>query len=1006
MNHKALFPETLRVVINRWRALVLFVPALSGCIIPRDSIKVPAIPLPAQYQNAATDASAPVVPDGAPGGQAQSLPPSGKDASLPASASEAPVEWWRSFGSTELQGLIDRGLSNNPDIRIALNRIVQAKARAEQANAGKLPSLTAPLVAADQFPGGTTVGAAPAGSASSSSPNGQVTSQRTFQGSIRADWRLDLWGEQGALADSARFQLQRAVYERENVQRNLAASIASSYVDYLSLNDRLRTARKTEEVLNATLATIEKRVAAGDATLSELEQQRAAIFSARAAIPTLEQQRFDAIAAMAFLVGTVPGDLKLSDEGLDTLSIPAVLPGLPSALLLRRPDIRMAEAQLLAADADVAVARARLLPPIDLSAQAGYSSILLSQLFLPQNLFWSAVSNVTVSIFDAGRKQNDKVFSQALQEEMVETYVRSLHQAMKEVESALSSVRQSQRRLAAQQDTIQAAQRAWDISSKVYGVGGIDYLTLLDTERSYHRYLDDYQRTRMEYCRSYISLFQALGGGVKPDAGSRTLAGGEAPSIASVPNPNRTVEGITLTSSSDAGAEKYWQVELAGIYHRSTIGAAWRDLRTRYPGYMKSRTVLPRLKDRIEDHIGEQQSWYRLYVAQFGSPDEAFDFCRALNADQQRCRVVSSLSDETVFASAPAKAAPIPADAPKKGGESAIGTTAASTPTTPTTPAAAPAGGGMAKKPDSGNADATIAAARQPANERPGGAPAVMPASPSPVQPRQGLAVTAVSPATPADKSGKPGAGLELPVSPKAADASVHPEKAPASLEATMLPKGPEKHLTGRQEHAYTLQLGAFTSAENARISAGYWQGKGFDVTQAESQDGNGHRWYLVRTGNYARKQDAAKAAQAFRHSEGVAVMVTPAGQGPAPLPGADTSAPGITLAAVSEVSRQPRPAFTIQLGTYAGEIHADRVAAVLQLKGLQASVSAIAGHRHQTRYIVRAGSFSSRMAGLALIRTLDPADRRKALLVPATTATAGTSRPERDKPAVAKGMS
>jgi multidrug efflux system outer membrane protein len=265
-------------------------------------------------------------------------------------------------------------------------------------------------------------------------------------------------------------------------------------VEFLSLNDRLRIAMETEDVLSATLASIEKRVKVGDATLSELEQQRAAIFAVRASIPTLEQQRFDALAAIAFLVATVPGNLTLSEDGLDSLAIPGVAAGVPSSLLLRRPDVRAAEAQLLAADADVAVARARILPPMDLSAQIGYSSVALSQLFVPRALFWSVVDSLTVSIFDGGRKRNEQVFSQAVQEEMVESYARTVYRAMKEAETALAAVRLSERRLAAQREASQAARRAWEISTRVYAVGGIDYLSLLETQRSYHRYLDDYQK--------------------------------------------------------------------------------------------------------------------------------------------------------------------------------------------------------------------------------------------------------------------------------------------------------------------------------------------------------------------------------------------------------------------------------------------------------------------------------------------------------------------------------
>lgn len=618
---------------------LLFV-LLAGCSTSFSPYKAPEISLPVRYQDAAADAAQTI--DGAPMDAASVK----TDA---ATLDETLIEWWRYFGNNELEHLIDRGLSNNPDIHIAMNRVVQAKARADQAGARLNPSVSAPLVAALQFPGDVTVGTAPTGSSASRS------SQPAFQGSIRADWRLDIWGEQKALAESANFQLRRAIYERENVQRNMAAGLAAGYVEFLSLNDRLRTALENENILNATLTAMEKRVKTGDATLSELEQQRALAYSVRAIIPALEQQRLDAIGSMAFLAGTVPGNVNLTDQGLDTLTVPRAVPGLPSSLLLRRPDVRMAEAQLQMADANVTVARAQLFPPVDLAGQVGYSSSSLSQLLRPNALFWNVVESMTVSIFDSGRKMNEQVYSQAVLAEMVESYVRTIHQAMKEVESALAAVRLAERRLKAQQETTEAARRAWNISAKVYAMGGIDFMSLLDTQRNYHRYLDDYQKTRMDYFRSYITLFQALGGGVKPIP---QIAAGAADVTRKVPaKPIQTIEGIPMQEGSTSSLETFWQVELAGIYHHSTIGPAWRDLLTRYPKFMEGRVIRPRLSGRIDEKIDGQQSWHRLYVAKFTSPENAEEFCKVLKTDQKRCRVVSSQSDDTVVVSPPSRAA-------------------------------------------------------------------------------------------------------------------------------------------------------------------------------------------------------------------------------------------------------------------------------------------------------------------------------------------------------------
>ena len=639
-NYSSIFGREQGAICISIFSLVLY-----GCAAAkRNGYDVPKIDLPAQYKNA--------IPADMPD-TASASKDSSSSLEHPDVARESDLtEWWSSFGNPELAELIDRGLANNSDIRIATLRIAQAKARADQAHADLAPTVSAPLGAATQMPGGA-IGGVPVGTESR-------TIQDTYQASIRGTWRADVWGEQSSLAESAKFKLWQAAFDRDNVQRNMAANLASSYIELLSLNDRLRVAHEMETVSSGMLATIEARVEADDATLVDLDQQKASIFTARMMIPSLEQQRENALASIAFLVGTVPGSLKLSSDGLDTLHLPAVVPALPSSLLLRRPDVRMAEARLLAADADIDVARARILPPLDLSAQAGYSGLSISQLFQPSAFFWNALASFTVTIFDGGKRESERENAKAIHEEMVETYARTIYQAVREVESALAAIRTTGKRLDAQQDVIASARRVWDSSAEMYALGGVDYMTLLDTERAYHRYMDEYLRIKMDYYRGYISLFQALGGGVNlgeqlPGKGIRPIQaqGGAVDAILlaaakKIPAGNGVDWAAQEGNKNSLPVEKFWQVELPGLYHHSTIDATWRDLRIRYPKLMESRFILPRLYGRIEDSANEQISWYRVYVGKFATPETAQELCAALQANYQRCRVVSSSSDETV----------------------------------------------------------------------------------------------------------------------------------------------------------------------------------------------------------------------------------------------------------------------------------------------------------------------------------------------------------------------
>jgi NodT family efflux transporter outer membrane factor (OMF) lipoprotein len=620
--------------------LLVMMTVLTGCssLLKRDHYDVPDVPLPAQFKNSPAPITSAAKPDLINSSDAANPAANGLDPLL--------VEWWHVFGNAELDSLINRGLSNNPDVRIATFKIVQAKVRAEQASSGKGPTLTAPL--------GFTMGAPYYGvggpqtnGLNANGPKGQSV-KKLFQASIRGDWRPDLWGELSSIAESSNLQLWRASFERDNEERNAAANIASSYIEYLSLNDRIRVARETEKVLTGMVATVQDRMEVGDATAIDLEQQRSAVFAIRATIPSLEQQRDDALGTIAFLLGTVSASLKLSDQGLDSLFLTTIIPGMPSNLLLRRPDVRMVEAGLLAADADIDVARARVLPPLDLSLQAGYGSYYLSELFKPQALFWNAISNLSITIFDGGKLSKEKEYAEAVHEQMVETYVRTIYQAVREVESALNAIRQSDKRLEAQKESADSSRRAWNFNSEVYASGAIDYKVLLDSEREYHQSLDEYHRIRMDRYRALVSLFNALGGGVPV---SETLPGkGVRPVMAESKAGFALTEANNIVKAPDGDwldnpsyeNEDAWLVELPGLYHRNSIDAAWVDLQARFPEWIKDRSMRRYLQTGTEPATNKKLALYQLYIAKFSSAAAAEKLCADLRSVQQRCKVVLS----------------------------------------------------------------------------------------------------------------------------------------------------------------------------------------------------------------------------------------------------------------------------------------------------------------------------------------------------------------------------
>lgn len=599
---------------------------LAGCAIKRGHYDVPAAPLPDQFKQAAVQPK--------PGEGTQT-----KLGGRPAGELRAEAlldQWWRFLGSEELNRLIDQALANNQDLRIAMLRISQAQARSEQAYAGQFPVITAPMQGHDD---------SPSNGINSATGFGTIRDRQYVQGGVRGDWRVDLWGELSALADSAEMQMWRATYQRDDTRRTLIANVASQYVQYLSLNDRIRVAHETEAALQNLLDAVSARLEMGDATIIELEQQRAAVLVVRATIPGLELQRETAANALALLLGVTPGALALSDSGIDSLSFPGVIADVPGTLLLRRPDVRAVEARLLSADADIDVARARVLPPLDLNAQSGWGILALGHLVTPYGAIYNLAATLTATIFDHGKRSQDVAFARAMHEELVETYMRVIYTAVRETEDALANTHRNGKRLEAQQLATEAALRAWQASQDSYGVGDIDFLTLLDTERTYHRNLDEFHRARMDRYQGLVSLFNALGGGV-PQGGD--LPGdGDRPKARTAASPAAAADSIAgIDWSEPVDDEEYWLVELAGLQDRDGVGHAWLDLKQRFPQLVADRVLLPRLQGRVDKDEQERATWYRLFVSRFADADKAAAFCRELNGKLVRCRVVSSSADE------------------------------------------------------------------------------------------------------------------------------------------------------------------------------------------------------------------------------------------------------------------------------------------------------------------------------------------------------------------------
>lgn len=581
---------------------------LSGCESTGPKVDANTFPIPPVYRNAL----AAVQPAASP------LPDTVR------------ADWWKQYGSDELNRLVDRALAYNADVRVATLQVAQAKIRADQARAGRLPSLTAPVRAVVQSQGG-------------SSTDSQQNSQATLAGAFR----LDVWGEQRALVDSADMQLARAVHERENVQRNTIGSLVNAYIAYLSVSDSMLIARENEAVAAEILRNVEKRMALGDATADDLEQQRAVLFSQQVVRPGLENQQEDLRNTLSRLVGALPGNLVLSDKGLDALQLPTVQTGLPSALLLGRPDIRMMEARMRAANANIDVARARLLPAIDLSSQVGYSGATLVSLFQPQNFLVNTAAALAMSIFDGGVKRGEQAFAQSYYEEMVETYGKTVLQAVRDVESALANLKTTSRRLEAQKAVTRSALNLFKIGSDAFAASAIDQTALLESRKNYQRSADETQRVKAELLRAYANLSYALGLGAVLNEAVEEFAPGKRLQTAFAGDlrvgPLDGTPVLLADALTPTNAIGHWEVELPGVFHRSSLLPLWRDLDVRYPGGAGD-AAKPWIRAAHVDHIEggphNGEAWYRVFVTGFKEQKITSSYCDTLLQAGQGCKVV------------------------------------------------------------------------------------------------------------------------------------------------------------------------------------------------------------------------------------------------------------------------------------------------------------------------------------------------------------------------------
>ena len=409
-------------------------------------------------------------------------------------------EWYRGFGSDELNALVELAVSNNADLGAARARVAQADARARQAGAAILPAIDAN------------------GNATYMAGHSQQGSGHEFDwfAMLSASYEVDFWGKNRATAQAAILQASASRADRDTVALTLLGGVADEYFAVLALRERIAIARENSDTAQKVLAAVQARFDVGVASPVDLASQKAAFDATRIALSDLDQSEVEARGALALLLGRVPEKFDVSGTSLEPVRELAVAPGLPAELLARRPDVAMAEANLQAASADLTAARAAMLPSLSLTASGGVQNPALPATVLTIGGVGASLAlaaNVTQPIFDHGRLRAKRDESAAREQELIAAYRAAVVAALVDVEKALSALEHLNAVEEFQRSNVSENGRAFEGARLRYEHGSGDFLTLLEAQRTLFAARDQFTQFKLARLQGLVALCKALGGG-------------------------------------------------------------------------------------------------------------------------------------------------------------------------------------------------------------------------------------------------------------------------------------------------------------------------------------------------------------------------------------------------------------------------------------------------------------------------------------------------------------
>jgi len=457
---------------------ILFAAVSSSCTVGPNYNK-PLVVEPTVYRGAAAELSA-----------------------KPDVASFGDQKWWDVFQDEALQTLIRAALEQNYDVRIAATRILEARALLGIAQADQLPEVTASAsVFSQRSP------AAAGRPAVDTSP---------VQLGLSASWELDFWGRFRRATESARANLLSDEWAQRQVISSLVSDVASAYFQLREQDLELEISRQTLASRRDSLRLTQVLADGGATSLLDVRQAEQLVFGASASIPDLESRIEQQENFISVLVGRNPEGVMRGRPLIDQQQPPEVPAGLPSSLLERRPDILQAEQQLVAANAQIGVAKADFFPRISLTAIGGYQSSALARLFTGPAGLWTFGASALQPVFEGGRIRNNVAFAEARTQEATLVYQRTVQQAFRDVSDALVSYGKSREVRTEQQKLTTAAEDATRLSNMRYRGGAASYLEVLDSETRFFDAQLNLAQAQLRELQSLVQIYRSLGGGWQP----------------------------------------------------------------------------------------------------------------------------------------------------------------------------------------------------------------------------------------------------------------------------------------------------------------------------------------------------------------------------------------------------------------------------------------------------------------------------------------------------------